>query len=464
MKFHIETIKNFLCSLLLFFLPLHTIYILWVEKLGALGEDSGMIWQYGVIGLYFFDILSGLLLIFLLYSFVVRIYRKEFSIKKLFIDKINIILFLLGIVVVFSLFVAQQKSVALMYAMRFFEGYVIFYGIRVSTLTVARCAWIIMVAGALQGILALGQFFNQDIPALTLLGIAHHSPQDLGTSVVAYGDYRWLRAYGSFPHPNFLASFLAVSLISAWYLIRTVYKKWQSWIVLVCTLSISSGFFLAFSRNAWIGIILVIVVWLLIMFVRKNNREKEIVMVKKIRPQTMFIFIVLCIWVFLGIQFSQILATRIGVGGWQRLEQKSLIERQTSFRESFTFIKEFPLGVGLGNDTVAKARKDHKSNIKKFVFAYQPVHSSYLLIARELGIQGFFAFIGFLFFLTWLLLRKTQKGLLLTFENQRLVGICFMTFLLWNLTLDHFFISHASGIISLWAILGLVYLTAKTTE
>lgn len=464
-KISIKTITELVLSLIFFLVPFHTVYILWYEKLTAPGEDAMNVWQYGVIGIYAFDILIGLLFILMSCSLVAGGTKtiRFFSLKKIHSNPLGVFLFLFVLMSIVSLFFTVQKNVALVAMLRFFEGIILFYAIKKSTLPLSRYAWILVIAGALQGVLAVWQFFNQEVGAITLLGISYHAPQDAGTSVVAYGDYRWLRAYGSFPHPNFLASFLAFSLISAWYLIRTCQKKWQLWVLLLCSISIGSGFFFAFSRNAWIGIGAGSIVWLIFAIMRRKNKWC-FWKLQRIHPSIMFIGVVLVAWTFLGIQFYPLLATRIGIGGWQKLEQKSLVERRVSFQESFALIRRFPFGVGLGNDTVSQFHEDTKQNNQRDIFFYQPVHSSYLLVMRELGIQGFIVFIIFLVFLGVSLLKKIKKELADVVQKKCLYGICLMTFLVLNLVFDHFYISHASGIIVLWALLGVVYLTSSRDE
>ncbi len=463
--YSLDGVKNFVLYTLFFLIPIHTIGILWREKLGSPGEEIGFVWQYGVVGVYLFDLLIGLLVIFALSSFFMRIFQKKFSLQKIYTDSISIVIFLLGGVICISIVVASQKVVALMYGVRFFEVLFLFQTIRTSTVSVSRCAWIFMSAGAIQGILATWQFFMQHIPAVSLLGIAYHSPQELGDSVVAYGQYRWLRAYGSFPHPNFLASFLACSFASSWYLIRTVQEKRKLWIVLFCTLGISSGFFLTFSRNAWIGMAGMIIIWSVMFFVRKKIKDtNDAIQTKQIRPWMLFMFVVMCVWGAFSIMFFEIVTTRLGIGGWQKLEQRSLDERRSSLVEALELIKLHPLGVGLGNTTVALFQKDKEKGIQKYIYSYQPIHSSYLHVATELGIGGGLIFIGLLVFLFLRIGRGAHKNISSASKELLLYGGGIMVFLSWNLMFDHFFISLASGGILLWSWLGLVYLTTSRNE
>ncbi|MDA3802555.1 MAG: hypothetical protein PF488_01490, partial [Patescibacteria group bacterium] len=67
--------------------------------------------------------------------------------------------------------------------------------------------------------LAIYQFLTQSSFSFKYLGLAKHSPDVLGTSVVESATGRWLRAYGGFDHPNILGGVLAFSLILGLYLL-----------------------------------------------------------------------------------------------------------------------------------------------------------------------------------------------------------------------------------------------------
>jgi hypothetical protein len=73
---------------------------------------------------------------------------------------------------------------------------------------------------------------------------------DRAASVVALpGIDRWLRSYGSFPHPNILGIFLAAALVA----LIAMPSRWSRWRTLVLGTGLI-GLALSFSRTGWLGL------------------------------------------------------------------------------------------------------------------------------------------------------------------------------------------------------------------
>ncbi len=113
---------------------------------------------------------------------------------------------------------------------------------------------------ALEGVLSLLQARAQSVfmgPAL--LGWGQDTvASDPGASVVQLPNgARWLRAYGSFPHPNILGGFLclAIPIVAGAYL-RQGWRTMQAWLLLLALALGTLALFLSFSRAAWLGILL----------------------------------------------------------------------------------------------------------------------------------------------------------------------------------------------------------------
>jgi hypothetical protein len=66
-----------------------------------------------------------------------------------------------------------------------------------------------VVSMCVQSAITITQAAFQTIYPSTLFGVAAHYSDLPGTSVVEAGGMRWLRAYGTFPHPNILGVTLA---------------------------------------------------------------------------------------------------------------------------------------------------------------------------------------------------------------------------------------------------------------
>jgi len=113
---------------------------------------------------------------------------------------------------------------------------------------------------AIEGVLAVLQARAQS----TLLGHflfnwnTEATAAQSGASVVQLpGGTRWLRAYGSFPHPNILGGFLclALPLVAGAYL-RLPRRSRTAWLLLIALALGALALLLSFSRAAWLGIFL----------------------------------------------------------------------------------------------------------------------------------------------------------------------------------------------------------------
>src|SRR3990167_10719237 len=110
---------------------------------------------------------------------------------------------------------------------------------------------IAIIAGiTFQAALAIGQFFMQEVPSSTLLGVAEHFPQDLGASVVDAPNARFLRAYGGLPHPNILGGWLYVGMLAVLALFVRVHKKYGLIILSATTVLMSGALIVSFSKSA----------------------------------------------------------------------------------------------------------------------------------------------------------------------------------------------------------------------
>ncbi|MBI4281403.1 O-antigen ligase family protein [Candidatus Uhrbacteria bacterium] len=287
-----------------------------------------------------------------------------------------------------------------------FEGIALFFLIRVLPINRTKLVWSFVASAVVQSLLAIAQFFTQSVFAWPFSGIALKDPSDLGVSVVQFADERWLRAYGSFPHPNVLGAFLAIAAI---LLFTKLFRSrdevsriknqesgtlkfiiHNSYFIILVT-----GLFFTFSRAAWIAFFFGLIIYAV---QTKAWREKIFLQ---------FALLLVVTATVLTVLFFPLIHTR--VGGGSRLEIKSNQERTTGYREAIQLIKRHPfLGVGIGNYTVAVARELRPNNP---AWSYQPAHNIFLLIISELGFIG----LALLFVFFWRLknLQLTTYNLLL---------------------------------------------------
>ncbi len=236
------------------------------------------------------------------------------------------------------------------------------------------------LGGITQALLAIYQFFTQHISANKWLGLAVHNPSDLGAFVVEHSDERWLRAYGAFGSPNSLGIYLAVVLVIGliWYL--SLAEKKAKLLVNVGQLVILSGLLVSFSRGAWLaasaGLLSIFLILLLNKKIFSEPSSNFHSISKVLVPFVSYSLLTLSFLIL----FSPLIITRFNTAN--RLEQRSVSERQTQWHEAMPLLKlNWLLGVGPGAYTAALARVYPG----RPAFAYQPIHNIYALALVEWG-------------------------------------------------------------------------------
>jgi O-antigen ligase len=436
----------------LFLFPFQTVLLLREPMIG--GEK----WQYGTIGLYGTDIL----LLIAIFFFVIAsrfwekiedlrltIFESEDWVSRLFILKSKIILHksfaALALLLLWSglsILWAPDQVLAGYFFVKLLLGVGAFFLARSlddgGMRTVVK---VLLAAVVIQAVLGIGQFLAQSTFSSSLLGMSAHESWQAGTSVLKNESGRWLRAYGSFPHPNMLGGFLATILVAGIsYLVSSIaYKENTKYIIRntryrllmyhASLILILLGLILTFSRTAWLGAILGIAV-LLVMVYREGGKNGNGENAKKIiADQKSMGYIILRPWnyvplfrwvlvlglavvVFVFVLRDQVFprfdAATIGREG-------SVSERIQSLADAKGLIAAHPfLGVGAGNFTAAVRGQVHFSSeenmylppsrpekvldpfIGRPVWTIQPAHNVFVLIFAELGAVGLFLFAGFL--------------------------------------------------------------------
>ncbi|MEK7103251.1 MAG: O-antigen ligase family protein [Patescibacteria group bacterium] len=429
-------IPQILVYLLFFFVPLQTVYLLMTPMIG---KPEG-IWQYGVIGLYGTDILALFLVI---YAIVIRVGKRHSlnSAQNVF-ERIPLKLLVCGWVIVcgwslIALTWAPAGWASLYAIVRIIEVGLIVWAMRQLTWPwVGACSALVSMA-ALQGMLAWHQYLNQHIGANKWLGLAYHSSRELGDSVVENVLRRFLRAYGTFAHPNMLGIYLAIALVICFALVWCVKKKWQGYLLLIAWMSIVSGLILTFSRAGWIAAL----VGSLGFLVTKLMMRKHVRIFSEHHQGFGMLMVVSSIIVIgaLGYGLWEPVSTRLGIGGLQRLETMSLQERGTSISEGVNIAQSsLPFGVGLGQYTYTVYLKDKTQHHEKPSYSYQPTHAVPLLIVSELGVAGIVGLICIVVGLVWLVMVRI-KTIVSEFDAVRVsLSVSLLLVLIVAMMSDHF--------------------------
>jgi O-antigen ligase len=346
---------------------------------------DGQIWEYGRLSLYASFIVLIIAAVLFAYS-----HKKELHFSK---NKLLYLVFIYSIIIPFfsSAPLVSFYWLALVYAAVLFA-----YLARFLQKKFVLNA--ILLSGLIQGLVALQQFFNQQIFANKWLGLAEHLPETLGTSVVLVDGERILRAYGALPHPNILGGFLFVAIFVGIYLLLKFYKeledsKWSKkfirqnlfrFLFISVSLIITTyGLLASFSRSALLGLAVAMVSVLLI-----NIFQNKWSVVKVILKY----FVVLLVIFY---SFNWIIP-----GAWQarwtisnRLEAQSIDQRVDTFEQlKLDGPKEILFGQGLGMNTY----DTWQQNPNQTIYNIQPIHDIFLLALAEIGLIGIIILIALL--------------------------------------------------------------------
>jgi len=456
----LEKIIEYGIYLFIFLLPWQTRLILRERNLNGY-------WEYGTISIYATEILLGL--IFLLTAVWWTINKLKSQNSKLEtksqISKLFHLTFSFFIVYSFlSIFWSDSRGVALQAWARLAEGVGLFLLLRVVKFDMQKLIWSFIFSALVQAGLGVWQFLTQSTFACKWLGMAFHDPIESGTFVVETALRRWLRAYGSLPHPNMLAGFLAVGLLLSVWLYQKIGYSFKKLLLPVIFSILTLGFLTTFSKSAMIAFILVmILLWIVLflgrlwpstgsgykLFPERAQRveefgEKKITFLK-------FTLIFLAIAVIFGAVFWEPVSTRLV--GRDRLEIKSTEQRLIYASQAWQLIKKRPfMGVGLGNYTLA-VHNEIDPNIKSW--GYQPVHNIYLLVLAELGIIGFIFFVSLFFCFSVLLFRQFKN-----FTPMIFLSIVFLIMMVG--LFDHYFWTLYFGVMLFWFGLSLVQIRRET--
>lgn len=346
----------------------------------------------------------------------------------------------------FSFFWSLDKKIAIYYTLHIIEALILIHLILKIKFDYKKLFYIILTSSFIQAILGIYQFSNQFVSANKWLGIARQHPSDLGVSVVGTVLRRWLRAYGSFTHPNILAGFLAVGFLAGLYLVinHKVENKKQLYgklVLVFANLIVFLGLLLTFSRAAWISLFIVMLICCYFIFRGRNKIAKN--------NLKLFLFYCLLLTALIVFVFREPFLSRTGLVE-ERLESKSTTERLVYYKDSWELIKKNPLfGVGVGNYTLAV--HDLLDSSRQQSWAYQPVHNIFVLMFAELGAIGFLLFLYLLFKIFF----KIKNGGSLEIEPPREFIFYFLLLILLLGLFDHYLWTSYFGVMLLWLVVGL---------
>lgn len=259
---------------------------------------------------------------------------------------------------------------------------------------------IIVIAGNVQSIIAIVQIINQHSLGLKILGESLISQTILGVAKIGIGSEIFIRAYGTFPHPNVLAGFLVFTIVAV--LILMIYAKSDyiasinhkkgylsnkgfyvssnmlNKFLLLSFVLLNIALILTFSRSAWFAIALSCL--LIYLWIKNDYIYWSSLITQKLFKITPYLIL------FILLSSPFIVARLYKIDG-----NNTISDRIFYNNVAFSMISMHPLnGAGIGSFI---PEMQAFSPITLNYWQYQPVHNIYLLIFSELGLFGIMLFI-----------------------------------------------------------------------
>ena len=366
------------------------------------GFLNGGYWEYGSLSLYVTEILLGIIFVLVIILAVrqFRLTNARSQIQWLDVLFISLIMFA-GLSILWSV----NAIVSWNFWLMLIEGLALLYLASRIGWNYIKLATTVVISALIQSCLAIYQFSTQTVWSSKWLGMSGQHVADGGVSVVE-GAGRWLRAYGSLPHPNMLGGFLTVAILLLIGLLFHYRKKYYHppWTIsikfLVSVFSlfasltiITYALLLTFSRSAWMGLIFAILFIWVVLF--RQKRKQQLWFFLKLN------IIILLVVILFTVIYGNLLCNRFNIDS--RLEAQSISERQVGWYEAGKIFKERPLfGVGLGAYTQALYDMDNS----RPSYQYQPVHNIDMLIIAEMGIVGWLIVVVMIIYLLYLSHKK----------------------------------------------------------
>lgn len=423
-----KKLEKFLFYLFLFSIPFQTRKILFLSGNRFIEWNSGF--------LYFTDLL------------IVAIIFLAFLRGGIKFKKVDIFLGLFFLIAGLSLITSQNIWLSIYQLIKLVEFILLFLYIKnnLDFFNLRKALWLFVASGFFQSLIAIGQFFSQSSLGLKHFEAGIYNANIPGVATFFVNGVKFIRAYGTAPHPNVLGAFIFFSIFCLYFLYLSRSKFFKSNLgeaILDIILAILIlGAFLTFSRTIIIVFALTSFCFFTIAWLRKFFERKMICRLFVLVVVFCSLFVIL-FWPEFQARFSAISP-----------EEQAISLRVYYNDIALSLIKEKPfLGLGLGNFVWYLVNNYH---FKEF-WLYQPVHNLYLLIAGEIGIFGL---IVFLIFIARILLGSFNlffKRQIL--DNKKLILSVFYSLLFAFLVLsfiDHYFWTIQQSRLIFWIALALI--------
>jgi len=404
----LKKLYKFFFYLFFAFLPLQVDVLLFVSDV----YDSGFFNPYLSQFLYLSDIMLILGLVFfgfdILFSRSSEVPKKfSFGDKKIFYS----ICFLFFSCLI-SLFFSANLVNSVFYILRFVEFFVMYFLVVNGIINVKKILIVFCSVMFLEALIGISQYVLQESLGLRFFGEPVVNSSILGVAKVDFMNVKFLRSYGTFPHPNIFAGYLVFAIFSMMYLFKNAPKIFSVFIMVSLV-----ALFLTFSRTGLVAFILGGFVFS-IFVLKKVDKWKFFKRVSFIFLSAMFLLFVF--------KFFPLFIERIN-----SIDAEALQSRIAYLVIGFAMFFQHPFGVGIGNFTDVM---QNFSILKLLPWEIQPVHNIFVLALCEIGIVGFVALISFIFGLFIYSFKS---------KNPFFIAICFMLLIIGSF--DHYLFTLYQG-------------------
>ncbi|MCL5666386.1 MAG: O-antigen ligase family protein [Patescibacteria group bacterium] len=299
-----------------------------------------------------------------------------------------------------------------------------------------------------EALIALIQFAKQGPLGLNKLGEQLIYPNALGVAKIIIAGKTYIRAYGTFPHPNLLSAFLIVGIFASIYLFYQIDNKIAKICYAICLFINIFGLTVTFSRGAFLafGIGLVVFFGYLIIKRQKIPNFNQVVIV-------MVIVIVSALGSLST--FKPFLLTRATIS------DQATVERKLYNHIALKMILNHPItGIGAGESVL---HMQQYSPINLTSWQTQPIHNYFLLATAELGIVTAVILIWIILWHGWVLLKsfiyRSQPLIQIKNGSDALYTLTLFSLLICFLVLmqfDHYFYTLQQTQFLFWIVLGII--------
>jgi O-antigen ligase len=238
-------------------------------------------------------------------------------------------------------------------------------------------AKLFVVFSVIESIIGFLQFYKQASLGLYKLGESHLSASTYNVAKLVVDGHTYIRAYGTFPHPNLLSAFLVTGVLLSIFLFISTNKKWQILWGISIFINIL-GLTITFSRGAYLALTIGLFIYFGFFFslLLRRGVRGEVAVLKLL--MTIAILIVSTAFSFL--LFRSFLLTRVTIS------DNAVVERIEYNKIGLNMIQANPIfGVGAGESVL---HMEQYADKPLEPWQKQPIHNYFLLSAAELGLPG----------------------------------------------------------------------------